>query len=67
MTGLRLKVVIRATCWGCLGLSGGDLIMARRQLLNSKQLAGRHQRQVTPGSECAESAPNERRLSYVRA
>jgi hypothetical protein len=49
-TRLLLKVVMRTTRWAALGLSVGDLIMARRQLLNLKQLAERHQRQVTaPG------------------
>jgi hypothetical protein len=32
--------------WTALGLCIGDLIMARRQLLNFKQLAEHHQRQV---------------------
>jgi hypothetical protein len=43
-TRLLLKVVVRASRWPALGLSIGDLIMARRQLLNLKQLAERHQR-----------------------
>jgi hypothetical protein len=43
-TRLLLKVVMRTTRWGALGLSVGDLIMARRQLLNFKQLAERHHR-----------------------
>ena len=38
-TRLLLKVVMRTTRWAALGLSVGDLIMARRQLLNFKQLA----------------------------
>ncbi len=42
-TRLLLKVVARMTRWAALGLSAGDLIMARRQLLNLKQLAERHQ------------------------
>ncbi|HTX26472.1 MAG TPA: hypothetical protein VME19_05585 [Streptosporangiaceae bacterium] len=46
-TRLLLKVVMRTTRWAALGLSIGDLIMARRQLLNFKQLAERHQHQVT--------------------
>jgi hypothetical protein len=46
-TRLLLKVVMRTTRWAALGLSVGDLIMARRQLLNLKQLAERHQHQVT--------------------
>ena len=47
VTRLLLKVVMRTTRWAALGLSVGDLIMARRQLLNLKQLAERHQHQVT--------------------
>jgi hypothetical protein len=46
VTRLLLKVVMRTTRWAALGLSVGDLIMARRQLLNMKQLAERHQHQV---------------------
>lgn len=42
-TRLLLKVVMQATRWVAFGLSVGDLIMARRQLLNLKQLAERHQ------------------------
>ena len=50
VTRLLLKVVMRTTRWAALGLSVGDLIMARRQLLNFKQLAERHQHQVrAPG------------------
>lgn len=41
-TRLLLKVVMRTTRWTALGLSVGDLLMARRQLLNFKQLAERH-------------------------
>lgn len=44
-TRLLLKVVMQTTRWVALGLSVGDLIMARRQLLNFKQLAERQQRQ----------------------
>ena len=44
-TRLLLKVVMRTRRWVALGLSVGDLIMARRQLLNLKQLAERHQHQ----------------------
>jgi hypothetical protein len=43
VTRLLLKVVLRTTRWTALGLCVGDLIMARRQLLNFKQLAERHQ------------------------
>jgi hypothetical protein len=39
MTRLLLKVVSQTSRWAALGLSVGDLIMARRQLLNLKQLA----------------------------
>jgi hypothetical protein len=46
-TRLLLKVVMRTTRWAALGLSVGDLITARRQLLNFKQLAERHQHEVT--------------------
>jgi hypothetical protein len=41
-TRLLLKVVMQTTRWAALGLSVGDLVMARRQLLNFKQLAERH-------------------------
>jgi hypothetical protein len=41
-TRLLLKVVMQTNRWAALGLSVGDLIMARRQLLNLKQLAERH-------------------------
>jgi hypothetical protein len=41
VTRLLLKVVMRTGRWAALGLSIGDLIMARRQLLNFKQLAER--------------------------
>nr|WTA65362.1 polyketide cyclase [Micromonospora sp. NBC_00855] len=40
-TRLLLKVVMRTTRWAAPGLSVGDLIMARRQLLNLKKLAER--------------------------
>jgi hypothetical protein len=46
MTRLLLKVVSRVPRWAAPGLSVGDLIMARRQLLNLKQLAERYNRQV---------------------
>ena len=42
-TRLLLKVVMRTSRWAAVGLSAGDLVMARRQLLNLKQLAERHQ------------------------
>ncbi|MEU1245229.1 polyketide cyclase [Micromonospora arida] len=38
-TRLLLKVVMQTTRWVAPGLSVGDLIMARRQLLNLKKLA----------------------------
>jgi hypothetical protein len=43
-TRLLLKVVMQTTRWKAPALSVGDLIMARRQLLNLKQLAERHAR-----------------------
>jgi hypothetical protein len=45
VTRLLLKVVMRTSRWAALGLSVGDLIMARRQLLNLKQLAESHRHQ----------------------
>jgi hypothetical protein len=49
-TRLLLKVVMRSARWAAPGLCAGDLIMARRQLLNFKQLAEHRQHQVTdPG------------------
>ncbi|WP_228033831.1 hypothetical protein [Streptomyces spongiae] len=42
-TRLLLKVVMQTSRWAALCLSVGDLIMARRQLLNLKLLAERHQ------------------------
>jgi len=45
VTRLLLKVVVRTTRWAALGLSVGDAIMARRQLLNLKQLAECHRHQ----------------------
>ncbi len=41
-TRLLLKVVMQTNRWAAIGLSVGDLVMARRQLLNLKQLAERH-------------------------
>jgi hypothetical protein len=43
-TRLLLKVVMRTSRWRALALCVGDLIMARRQLLNFKRLAERHHR-----------------------
>ena len=42
VTRLLLKIAMRTNRLAALGLSIGDLIMARRQLLNLKQLAERH-------------------------
>jgi hypothetical protein len=42
-TRLLLKIVMQTARWAALGLSVDDLIMARRQLLNLKRLAERHQ------------------------
>lgn len=42
-TRLLLKVAMHTSRWAALGLSIGDLIMARRQLLNLKRLAERRQ------------------------
>jgi hypothetical protein len=41
---LLLKLVMRTNRLVAVGVSVGDLVMARRQLLNFKQLAERHQR-----------------------
>ncbi|TWG28121.1 hypothetical protein FHX75_111272 [Micromonospora palomenae] len=46
-TRLLLKVVMQTTRWAALGLSVGDLVMARRQLLNLKQRAEHRQHQGT--------------------
>jgi len=46
VTRLLFKLVLQATRWPAIGLRIGDLIMARRQLLNFKQLAEHHLRQV---------------------
>jgi hypothetical protein len=54
VTRLLLKVVLRTTRWAAPGLCFGDLIMARRQLLNFKQLAERHQHQVTASAQRAD-------------
>jgi hypothetical protein len=47
-TRLLLKVTARPRRRAALALSAGDLIMARRQLLNLKKLAERHHRQASP-------------------
>jgi hypothetical protein len=43
-TRLLLKVVMRTGRLSAVGLSVGDLVMSRRQLLNLKRLAERHHR-----------------------
>jgi hypothetical protein len=48
-TRLLLKVVMQTSRWAAQALSVGDLIMARRQLLNLKQLAERHHRSTPTG------------------
>ena len=53
-TRLLLKVVMQTARWKALALCVGDLIMARRQLLNLKQLAERHPHQGM-AAECAGS------------
>ena len=45
-TRLLFKLVMQTSRWVALGLSVGDLIMARRQLLNLKLLAERHRAQL---------------------
>jgi hypothetical protein len=40
---LLLKVVMQTNRWVARGLSAGDLITARRRLLNLKRLAEQHQ------------------------
>lgn len=47
-TRLLLKVIMRTARWAAPGLCVGDLIMARRQLLNLKQLAEREYRATSP-------------------
>jgi len=49
-TRLLLKVVMRTTRLAAVGLSVGDLIMARRQLLNLKRLAERHRARAGGGA-----------------
>ncbi|RCV49523.1 polyketide cyclase [Marinitenerispora sediminis] len=46
-TRLLLKVVMRTSRWAAPGLCVGDLVMARRQSLNWKRLAERHQHRAT--------------------
>jgi hypothetical protein len=48
-TRLLLKVVMQTNRWAAPGLSVGDLVMARRQLLNLKQLAESHHRETATG------------------
>jgi len=45
-TRLLFKIVMQTSRWVALGLSVGDLIMARRQLLNLKLLAERHRAEL---------------------
>ena len=47
-TRLLLKVIVRTRRWAAPALSVGDLIMARRQLLNLKKHAECHYRQESP-------------------
>ncbi len=44
VTRLLLKVAARTSRWAAPALSVGDLVMARRQLLNLKRLAERQHR-----------------------
>jgi hypothetical protein len=48
---------MQATRWAAVGLSAGDLIMARRQLLTLTHLAGRHYRQGTVRIYSADLVP----------
>jgi hypothetical protein len=69
-TRLLFKLVVRTSRWAALGLSVGDVIMSRRQLLNLKQLAEHHQHmheRLPPGGvkrcriqgdECALGGPD---------
>jgi hypothetical protein len=50
-TRLLLKVVLQAPRLAAVGLSVGDLIMARRQLLNLKRLAERHYLGAAPPAD----------------
>ncbi|MFI5610276.1 polyketide cyclase [Amycolatopsis sp. NPDC051903] len=45
-TRLLFKLVMRTNRWVALGVCVGDLVMARRQLLNLKLLAERHRAQL---------------------
>ena len=47
-TRLLLKVIVRTRRWAAPALSVGDLIMARRQLLNLRKHAECHYRQESP-------------------
>lgn len=53
LTRLLLKIVVHTTRWTALGLSIGDLIMARRQLLNLKRLAEGQLGRGIPGRSVA--------------
>ncbi|MBB5866862.1 hypothetical protein F4553_000241 [Allocatelliglobosispora scoriae] len=50
-TRLLLKVVAETNRWAAVGLSLGDLVMARRQLLNFKRLAECHEVPPDAGAE----------------
>jgi hypothetical protein len=56
-TRLLLKVVMRTSHLAAAGLSVGDLIMARRQLLNLKQLVERHFEGTSLGGRSAGTGP----------